>query len=79
MIASANLLGILQANPSDWLGYNQTDELIDKEKIEKLIKDRNSARKNRDFSTADAIRDELKNLNIDIEDTPDGTIWKIKK
>ena len=79
LVASANLLGILQANPNDWLGYNQTDELIEKEKIEKLIKDRNSARENRDFSTADAIRDELKNLNIDIEDTPEGTIWKIKK
>jgi cysteinyl-tRNA synthetase len=45
-------------------------------KIEGLIEDRNQARKNKDFKMADQIRDQLKDLGIEIEDTPYGTRWK---
>ena len=34
------------------------------------------ARKNKNFSEADKIRDELKKMGIEIEDTSDGTIWR---
>ena len=44
--------------------------------IEELIKERNEARKNKDFARADEIRDELKNMGIEIEDTRSGTTWK---
>lgn len=44
--------------------------------IEELIKKRNEARKNKDFARADEIRDELKNMGIEIEDTRSGTTWK---
>ena len=44
--------------------------------IEKLIRERNEARKNKDFARADEIRDELKNMGIEIEDTRSGTTWK---
>ena len=79
LIASANLLGILQQNPSDWLGYGKANELDNKELVEELIQKRNEARKNKDFNLADQIRSELNDMNIEIEDTPDGTIWKSKK
>ena len=46
------------------------------EQIEKLIKDRVEAKKNKDFALADAIRDELKSMGIEIEDTRQGTKWK---
>ncbi|WP_347451112.1 cysteine--tRNA ligase [Acetoanaerobium noterae] len=49
---------------------------IDNEQIEKLIKDRVEAKKNKDFALADAIRDELKSMGIEIEDTRQGTKWK---
>ena len=49
---------------------------IDNEQIEKLIKDRVEAKKNKDFPLADAIRDELKSMGIEIEDTRQGTKWK---
>ena len=49
---------------------------IDNEQIEKLIKDRVEAKKNKDFALADAIRDELKSMGIELEDTRQGTQWK---
>ena len=48
----------------------------DNEQIEKLIKDRVEAKENKDFALADAIRDELKSMGIEIEDTRQGTKWK---
>ncbi|HWO94751.1 MAG TPA: cysteine--tRNA ligase [Bacillus sp. (in: firmicutes)] len=51
------------------------EELLDEE-IEALIQKRIEARKNRDFALADQIRDELKNQNIILEDTAQGTRWK---
>ena len=46
------------------------------EDIEGLIKERNDARKNKDFARADEIRDKLKEMGIEIEDTRSGTTWK---
>ncbi|MBL0333341.1 MAG: hypothetical protein IPP65_11040 [Chlorobi bacterium] len=44
----------------------------------KLIFDiRKTAKVNKDYSTSDLIRDELKNAGIDIQDTKDGPRWNI--
>jgi cysteinyl-tRNA synthetase len=48
------------------------------DEIEKMIQMREKARKSRDFSKADAIRDELLEKGIVIEDTPHGPKWKKK-
>jgi len=45
--------------------------------VESLIEERNEARARRDFSRADAIRDELLQRGIVLEDTPGGTRWKV--
>ncbi|KHE71338.1 cysteine--tRNA ligase [Halobacillus sp. BBL2006] len=50
-------------------------ELLDEE-IESLIVERKQARKDRNFELADQIRDELKERNIILEDTSQGTRWK---
>ena len=50
---------------------------IDVEKIEKFIKERNQAKIDKDYKKADNIRELLKLENIVLEDTPNGTIWKI--
>lgn len=59
------------------LGINvtQTPSLVD-EAIDQLIEEREQARKSRDFARADEIRDTLKEQNIILEDTPQGTRWK---
>ncbi|MBE6836097.1 MAG: cysteine--tRNA ligase [Ruminococcaceae bacterium] len=54
--------------------YNRKEENLDEE-IESLIEQRNEARKNRDWATADRIRDELKEQGIVLEDTPQGVKW----
>ncbi len=56
------------------LVYNRKTEALDSE-IEDLIAKRTEARKNRDFATADQIRDQLKDMGIILEDTPQGVKW----
>lgn len=51
---------------------------VDTAKVEELIKKRTEARSNKDWATADAIRDELNAMNVVIKDTPDGITWSVK-
>jgi cysteinyl-tRNA synthetase len=46
------------------------------EEIEKLIEQRQQARKNKDWALSDKIRDDLKAQGIILEDTPQGVRWK---
>ena len=55
--------------------YKEEDDNLD-EKVEKLIEEREEARKNKDFKRADEIRDILKEMNIELKDTRNGVIWK---
>ena len=50
---------------------NQNDD----EQVQRLIKKREEARKNKDWAQSDALRDELKQMGITVEDTPQGTRW----
>lgn len=54
--------------------YNRKSNDVDAE-IESLIAQRQEARKNKDFATADRIRDELKERGILLKDTPQGVTW----
>ncbi|HJA37016.1 MAG TPA: cysteine--tRNA ligase [Firmicutes bacterium] len=47
--------------------------------IEQMIEQRQQARKNKDFATADRIRDELKARGILLEDTPQGVKWTLQR
>lgn len=60
-----NVLGIL---------YNRNENTLDSD-IEALVEKRQEARKNKDWATADKIRDELKAKGIILKDTPQGVTW----
>lgn len=47
--------------------------------IELLIQVRRDARERRDFKSSDSIRDELKGLGVLLEDTAEGTRWKVER
>lgn len=66
-------------DPGDWQGSESPAEGgLSDERIEDLLAERRTARQQRDFATADRIRDELQSEGISIEDTPDGTRWRRK-
>ena len=54
---------------------DKKEELLDAD-IEKLIEERQAARKAKDFARADAIRDELLEKGIILKDTREGVQWK---
>lgn len=56
------------------LVYNRKSNDINDD-IEKLIEERQQARANKDWATADRIRDELKAQGITLKDTPQGVTW----
>jgi cysteinyl-tRNA synthetase len=76
------IFAVIEGNDAEKLqalGYGgDSDELGDAE-VEKLLEDREAARKRRDFATSDRIRKELSERGILIEDTRDGSVrWKRK-
>ena len=78
LLSAGKILGILEKDPRNWLGYNQKNDENARE-IERLINERNEARRSKNFNLADSIRDILKDKGIEIEDTDKGTIWRKSK
>ena len=72
-----NLLELLSTLGIDIKSENiKPKQEIDTKKIEKLIKDRNEFRKNKNYTKADEIRDELDSMGITIYDSEDETKWR---
>jgi cysteinyl-tRNA synthetase len=76
------VLAVLEDNDAEKLkalGYDSTSGGPEDAEIEKLAAERETARKKRDFATADRIRKELSERGIILEDTKDGSVrWKRK-
>ena len=72
-----NIFGLLNHFPKKFL-QGTTKIAPDVEKIEALIATRNEARRNKDWKSADKIRNLLVNFGITIEDSPEGTSWRSK-
>ena len=78
--ASAQLIGLLQLSPAQWVSFRPASAAVDENKVVSLIEARNDARKAKNFKEADRIRDELKAMGIELEDTKDGkTQWKVAR
>ncbi len=75
LVRLGGILGILQDDPEQWLKGGTSDGLSDEE-IEKMIQQRVDAKVNKDWATADRIRDELKNQGVVLEDGAGGTTWR---
>ena len=67
-------LGVGGSDAFAYFQFGVSEDL--KNKIETLLKERAEAKTNKDFTKADAIRDELNKLEISIMDTINGTVWE---
>ncbi len=75
LLAGGAVLGILSEDPVAWLSKSDPDGLT-AEVIDQMLIDRAEAKATRDFSRADAIRDELNGAGIIIEDNASGATWR---
>ncbi len=68
------IIGIGGKDPFSYFQQGIDEET--KQKIEELIQRRSEAKKAKDFTKADAIRQELLDMGIALMDTPQGTLWE---
>lgn len=80
LLGTGKLLGILQAKEKeDWFETRVTRSgAMSEDEVAALVAKRQDAKKAKDFATADAIRKDLDEKGVVIEDTPQGPQWKWK-
>ncbi|OGP73886.1 MAG: cysteine--tRNA ligase [Deltaproteobacteria bacterium RBG_16_50_11] len=76
------VFGLFREDPGAYLREQKKEGLkklnLPEEEISRLIEERNRARKEKNWKKGDEIRNDLLSKGIVLEDTPTGTIWKIK-
>jgi cysteinyl-tRNA synthetase len=76
LLGAGLALGLLQQTPAAWFARGVEQNSDDDARIQALIDERATAKKNRDFARSDAIRDQLAGEGILLEDTAQGVRWK---
>ncbi|GAA4379298.1 cysteine--tRNA ligase [Nocardioides caricicola] len=79
VVAMLDVLGVNPADPAWGSAGGDDQKLTDAVDalVAGLLEQRAEARANKDFATADAIRDRIQAAGIEVEDTPDGPKWSI--
>jgi cysteinyl-tRNA synthetase len=77
------MLGLLGLDPLDpvWTAGGSEESALRSaldSLVQTLVAQRDDARRQRNFETADAIRDQLRAAGVDVEDTPHGTRWTVQ-
>ena len=79
LLECSRALGLLEGEPSHFFhNIIKASPEVATEEIEKMIKERQEARKTKDWASADAIREELFGKGIILEDGPKGTSWRLR-
>ena len=76
LLAGGRLLGLLQRTTGAHF-QSPARSGLDVDAVARLVAERQAARKMRDYQRADAIRDTLAGMGVELEDTPAGTQWKV--
>jgi cysteinyl-tRNA synthetase len=71
------VLGLSLAESLDRTGTDRPEDPALTEEVEKLIALRGEAKKAKNYTEADSIRQALKERGIILEDTPSGTVWRL--
>jgi cysteinyl-tRNA synthetase len=77
LMDAAGLLGLLQQSHEAWFKWAPAGKGLDTAAIEKLVEERNAARKAKNYAEGDRIKRTLAEMGVVIEDTPAGTRWKL--
>lgn len=77
LLGAGLALGLLQQDPAVWFAGAAGQD--DDARIQALVDERNAAKKARDFARADAIRQQLAEEGIALEDTASGVRWVRKR
>jgi cysteinyl-tRNA synthetase len=77
LLGAGMVLGLLQQAPADWFARGASGD--DDARIQALVDERGAAKQARDFARADAIRQQLADEGILLEDTPQGVRWVRKR
>jgi cysteinyl-tRNA synthetase len=78
------MLGVLGVDPLDasWQSSGTDDSAKLRGALDILVRSllerRQQARSERDFATADAVRDQLRAAGVEVEDTPSGPRWTVE-
>ncbi len=79
---AGKVLGIFAKEPEEFLNDRRSFKLkkigVGVEEIERLLEERNMARKEKNFARADEIRNELAKQGIIVKDTPQGSTWEVE-
>ena len=78
LLGAGDILGLFHENPArffEQLAAPSTE--INTGQIETLVEKRSQARAAKDWAASDAIRDQLKEMGVVLEDTPQGTTWRL--
>jgi len=74
---SVNVILKAMVDLTSILGIELDDQKDLSKEIQQMVDDRDNARANKDFVTSDKLRDQLKDMGVILEDTPQGTRWHI--
>ena len=74
LLGAGFALGLLQQTSEAWFARGASND--DNARIQALVDERNAAKQSRDFARADAIRKQLADEGILLEDTAQGVRWK---
>ncbi|MBI5599924.1 MAG: cysteine--tRNA ligase [Deltaproteobacteria bacterium] len=72
---AGKFLGVFAKTPEEYFDELKSRARLPKEEVERLMEEREEARRKKDFKKADAIRSDLLKQGITLEDTPLGTKW----
>jgi len=77
-LSACQQIGLLEEDKESWEKFKKLKAKVDERFINQKIKDRNVARKKGNYKLADAIRKELDDNGVIIEDKQEQTLWKYK-
>jgi len=78
----SGVLGVFNSDPDQFVLADKETEMrkrgLNVDKIEDLVRQRQAARQNKDWSRADELRKELADMNVVLKDSPTGTAWTVE-